>query len=471
MLEAFIRLLIDNGLVARELPADEDRAVDEADEVIHHAVIAGRLGLDHGYEIDRYMCGPYSTRLGDDYDDAAARARAGLEAGSPAPPLPAGFAADRFVRLVSGKDPYWLYMAARMIDASPHRRHAEGLVEWFDRDKGVCPEEYCRVILREMTSPEIGIALDYGTEASKEEWDALVAEFGSEQIGAEAWTAEELAARSPPAAGPPGRARGAGASRGRRPGPALQAAAASPPRAGAAPGTLRTGTTRRMQTAAPGGTVISPPSAPRAMLEAFVRMLIDNGLIQRREPADEYESLDQVTRVISCVAIAGRLGLDHGYENDDWDPAWPYWSSMKDDYRGAVARARAGLEEGAPPPPLPAGFAADRFMRLVSGKDTAWLRMAARMISGSAWRRHAEGLVEWISKRREECPEGYCRRVLREMTSPEIGITLEYSAKIKEGAWNRMVAEHASETMGVEAWSAEDLAAKSWLASRRKERD
>ena len=199
MLEAFIRLLIDNGLVARELPADEDRAVDEVDEV-HHAVIAGRLGLDHGYEIDRYMCGPYSTRLGGDYDGAAARARAGLEAGAPPPPLPAGFAADRFVRLVSGKDAAWLNMAATMIDASPHRRHAEGLVEWFAKYREVCSEEYCRGILREMTSPEIGIALDYGAEASREKWDALVAEFGSELMGSEAWTAEELAARAAPIA-------------------------------------------------------------------------------------------------------------------------------------------------------------------------------------------------------------------------------------------------------------------------------
>ena len=200
MLEAFIRLLIDNGLVAREVPADEDRAVDEADEVIYHAVIAGRLGLDHGYEIDRYMCGPYSTRLGSDYDGAASRARAGLKAGAPPPPLPAGFAADRFVRLVSGRDAAWLRMAAMLIDTSPHRRHAEGLVEWFARKNEVCSEEYCRGVLREMTSPEIGIVLDYGTEASKEEWDALVARFGSEQIGAEAWTAEELAARAAPIA-------------------------------------------------------------------------------------------------------------------------------------------------------------------------------------------------------------------------------------------------------------------------------
>ena len=195
-----MRLLIDNGLLRKEAPANDDEVLDEAALVVHHAVVAGRLGLDHGYEIDRYMTvGPYSSKLGDDYDDAAARARAGLEAGAP-PPLPDGFASDRFLRLVSGKDAAWLEMAARMIDGSAHLRHAEGLVEWYAKKTEVCPEEYCRAILREMTSPEIGITLDYGTEVSKEEWDARVAKFGSELVGAEAWTAEELAARTRPVA-------------------------------------------------------------------------------------------------------------------------------------------------------------------------------------------------------------------------------------------------------------------------------
>ena len=201
MLEAFMRLLIDNGLLRREAPANDDEILDEVALVVHHAVVAGRLGLDHGYEIDRYMTvGPYSSKLGDDYDDAAARARAGLEAGAPPPPLPDGFAADRFLRLVSGKDAAWLEMAARMIDGSTHLRHAEGLVEWYAKKTEVCPEEYCRGILREMTSPEIGITLDYGTEVSEEEWNARVARFGSELVGAEAWTAEELAARTQPVA-------------------------------------------------------------------------------------------------------------------------------------------------------------------------------------------------------------------------------------------------------------------------------
>ena len=207
MLEAFMRLLIYNGLLRREAPADDDEMLDEVALVVHHAVVAGRLGLDHGYEIDRYMTvGPYSSKLGDDYDDAVVRARAGLEAGVPPPPLPAGFAADRLLRLVSGKDSAWARMAARMITGSAWRRHAEGFVEWIAKRKEECSEEYCRGILREMTSPEIGITLDYGTKTSKEEWDALVAKFGRELVGAEAWTAEELAAKSPPAARPPSQA-------------------------------------------------------------------------------------------------------------------------------------------------------------------------------------------------------------------------------------------------------------------------
>ena len=197
-----MRLLIDNGLLRKEAPANDDEVLDEAALVVHHAVVAGRLGLDHGYEIDRYMTvGPYSSKLAKDYDGAAARARAGLDAvAPPPPPLPACFASDRFLRLVSGKDAAWLKMAARMINGSAWRRHAEGLVEWYAKKTEVCPEEYCRGILREMTSPEIGITLDYGTEVSKEEWDARVAKFGSELVGAEAWTAEELAARTRPVA-------------------------------------------------------------------------------------------------------------------------------------------------------------------------------------------------------------------------------------------------------------------------------
>ena len=201
MLEAFIRLLIDNGLLRREPPADDDELLDETALVIHHAAVAGRLGLDHGYEFDRYRTvGIYSTKLSDDYDGAAARARAGFEAGAPPPPLPAGFATDRFLRLVSGKDAAWLRMAARMINVSAWQRHAEGLVEWFAKKTEICPEEYCRGILREMTSPEIGITLDYSTMVSEEKWDSWVARFGIEQMGASAWSAEALAARSRPAA-------------------------------------------------------------------------------------------------------------------------------------------------------------------------------------------------------------------------------------------------------------------------------
>ena len=206
MLEAFVRLLIDIGLVRRVWTVNEEKYSDEVTRVSNCLAIADRLGLDHGYENGRYDAGcPYWSAVGGEYEGAVARARAGLEAGAPPPPLPAGFAADKFTRLVSGKDTAWVEMAGEMITGSAHRRHAEGLVDWYGRKKGECPEEYCRVILREMTSPEIGITLDYDTETSKEEWDARVAEFGSEIVGAESWTAEELAAKSRSAAKPRGK--------------------------------------------------------------------------------------------------------------------------------------------------------------------------------------------------------------------------------------------------------------------------
>ena len=202
------------------------------------------------------------------------------------------------------------------------------------------------------------------------------------------------------------------------------------------------------------------------MLEAFMRLLIDIGLVRRVWTVDEEKYSDEVTRVSNCLAIAGRLGLDHGYKNGRYDAGRPYWSSVGGEYEGAVARARAGLEAGAPPPPLPPGFAADKFTRLVSGKDTEWIAMAGKMITGSARRRHAEGLVDWYGSRKGECPEEYCRVILREMTSPEIGITLDYGTKTSKEEWDALVARFGSELVGVEAWTAEELAAKSRPAAR-----
>ena len=173
MLDAFIRFLIDHGLLARSPPADDDEWLDERILVSHCTVLAGRLGLDHGYVFDRLSSGPYSGRLRDDLVAAAPRARAGL--GGAAPPLSARFDGDRFLLLLAGKDPDWITAAAYLIVFSHMRRDIHGLVELVGGLSEDYSPGYCRAIVEEMTSPEIGIALDCDKYMRDEPWQAETA--------------------------------------------------------------------------------------------------------------------------------------------------------------------------------------------------------------------------------------------------------------------------------------------------------
>ena len=174
MLESFIRFLIDNGLLSREAPADDDQEFDESRLVNYYVILAGRLGLDHGYTIDRIFFGAHSDELNDDfYGGAAARARAGL--GEDAPALPASFARGRFLRLTTGRDAEWMEAAATLITVSHARPDIESLVEWFGDLEGGHSPDYCRAIVRDLTSPEIGIVLDCDKFSDDDPWQPAVA--------------------------------------------------------------------------------------------------------------------------------------------------------------------------------------------------------------------------------------------------------------------------------------------------------
>ena len=170
MLDAFIRFLIDHGLVSRDPPADDDQSLDELLLVTHCTVVAGRLGLEHGYVFNRLLSGPHSDGLSDDFDVAVMRARAGL--GGAAPPLPAHFDGDRFLRLLAGKDAGWIKAAAYLIVFSNARPDIDGLVELVGGLSGGRSPGYCRAIVKEMTSPEIGIVLDCDKYLRGEGWQA-----------------------------------------------------------------------------------------------------------------------------------------------------------------------------------------------------------------------------------------------------------------------------------------------------------
>ena len=174
MLEAFIRFLIDNGLLKREAPADDDQWVDELRQISCCVILAGRLGLRHGYTFQGGFLGPESDDLDDEYDDGvAARARAGL--GGDAPALPASFDRDRFLRLTAGRDAEWVATAGCMIIYSHARPNVEELAEWIGGLKVGRSPARCRAIVRDLTSPEIGIVLDCDKFMEDDPWQPAVA--------------------------------------------------------------------------------------------------------------------------------------------------------------------------------------------------------------------------------------------------------------------------------------------------------
>ena len=173
MLKAFIRLLIDNGLLRPAPPADDDGRLDETKQINDCAIIAGRLGLEHGYVFDNHFYGPHSDELRAEIRTAAPRARAGL--GSDAPPLPACFDKDRFLRLLAGKDSDWISAAASLIIHSHSRPDVESMVDWIGGLTVGRSPEYCRGIVQEMTSPEVGIVLDCDKFVYDEPWRPALA--------------------------------------------------------------------------------------------------------------------------------------------------------------------------------------------------------------------------------------------------------------------------------------------------------
>ena len=187
--------------------------------------------------------------------------------------------------------------------------------------------------------------------------------------------------------------------------------------------------------------VIWSPCARRAMLDAFIRFLIDHGLLARSPPADDDQSLDELLLTNQCVAIAGRLGLDHGYVFNRLSIGGPCSDRLSDDLEAAVPRVRAGLGGAAPPPP--ARFNGDRFLRLLAGKDARWLEAAACLIIFSQSRPDIDGLVKLVGGLTEDYSPGHCRAIVEEMTSPEIGIVLDCDKYVRGEPWQ---AETASAT-------------------------
>ena len=92
----------------------------------------------------------------------------------------------------------------------------------------------------------------------------------------------------------------------------------------------------------------APAARPAMLLVAFMRFLIDNGLLGREAPVGDEQWLDELTVVSSCMAIAGRLGLEHGYMFKGlWHGAQS--ERMWDEFDGGGGRGRGRAQGSAGP--------------------------------------------------------------------------------------------------------------------------
>ena len=89
LLVAFMRFLIDNGLLGREAPVGDEQWLDELTVVGSCMAIAGRLGLDHRYMFDSLVLGGRSEKMWDEFDEGRGRGRAPGSAGPRRPCRPA----------------------------------------------------------------------------------------------------------------------------------------------------------------------------------------------------------------------------------------------------------------------------------------------------------------------------------------------------------------------------------------------
>ena len=173
------------------------------------------------------------------------------------------------------------------------------------------------------------------------------------------------------------------------------------------------------------------------MLDAFVQFLIDHSLLKPEPPANDDQLVDESILVNSCVAIAGRLGLEHGYVFDRISYG-PRSDRLCDEIEAAAVRARARPGGGAPL--LPARFDGGRFLRLLAGKDMDWIMAAACLITQSHARPDIDSLAEWIGGLGVGRSPEYCRSIVQDMTSPEIGIVLDCDKFVYDEPWRPALA-------------------------------
>jgi uncharacterized protein YwgA len=96
---------------------------DNRFKIQKYVFLAKEFGLDMGYDFTRYIHGPYSSELANDYYDL------GKYGAGDTVDLPSEFDLEEFNEFVRGKDTTWLESAATLLSLTEYFGDRQALIE------------------------------------------------------------------------------------------------------------------------------------------------------------------------------------------------------------------------------------------------------------------------------------------------------------------------------------------------------
>ena len=144
-LGGFVKFLEGQGLVKLDILGDGEEHFINRLKLQKYALLAKRFGMPFPYRHSIYLYGPYSNRLGVDYEELA---RSGSY-DEYEPTTPAEFRRDDFLKAIRN-DPKWLNIAATIVDINDDVEERTALMEEVCRIKSMFDKEFIAGVLGDL---------------------------------------------------------------------------------------------------------------------------------------------------------------------------------------------------------------------------------------------------------------------------------------------------------------------------------
>ncbi len=144
-LGGFVKFLEGQGLVKLDILGDGEEHFINRLKLQKYAFLAKRFGMPFPYRHSIYLYGPYSNKLGADYE---ALARNGIY-GKYEPTTPDEFRKDDFLKAVRN-DPDWLEIAATIVRINGNVGERTAMMEKVYRIKFMFDREFVDGVLRDL---------------------------------------------------------------------------------------------------------------------------------------------------------------------------------------------------------------------------------------------------------------------------------------------------------------------------------